>query len=137
MRPVSRVLRRTEVSEGHRREADAAFRFLCLGHTLLGYVSALGAHRQRIEGWQLRPLLMSCLDAIDGQLQALAQQLASGGYQPLPQVDPLLAKQLELLPAAVALDERRLLRQLALIHGQLPELTLVIDQLLEGRALAK
>ncbi len=123
--------------EGHRREADAAFRFLCLSHTLLGYVSALGAHRQRIEGWQLRPLLMRGLAAIDGQLQALARQLASGGYLPLPQHDPLLVADLEQPPAMAAADERRLLRQLALIFSQLPDLTLVIDQLLVRDGSAK
>ena len=118
--------------EGHRREADAAFRFLGLSHTLLGYVSALGAHRQRIENWQQRPLLTQGIEVIDSQLQSLANQLVNDSNQQLAtekQQNPQLATALEQAPALAATEERRLLRQLALILNQLPELTQVINQL--------
>lgn len=116
----------------HRREADAAFRYLGLSHTLLGYVSALGAHRQQVAGWQQQALISDAVAAIHAQLRALALQLDSASLQPMPSYDPQLTRRLELIPAGVEAAERRLLRQLALLHGQLPELHLLIDTFSTG-----
>lgn len=116
----------------HRQLADAAFRFLCLSHTLLGYVSALGAHRERIDEWLVQPLITEAEQAIERQLAELASQLASNSLQPLAACDGDLKRALEAIPAGVTGAERRLLRQLALIHGLLPELLLLADTVATG-----
>ena len=45
-----------------------AFEFLCLSHTFLSYIAALGAHRERIEDPAILSLLDQALDDIQGAL---------------------------------------------------------------------
>ena len=45
-----------------------AFEFLCLSHTFLSYIAALGAHRERIEEPAILSLLDQALDDIQGAL---------------------------------------------------------------------
>ena len=52
---------------GHfRKDAETGFRFLILSHTLLNYLSGLGAHRESLPD-----------DARDELLESAAHQLAS------------------------------------------------------------
>lgn len=70
-----------------RQDAEAGFRFLALSHTLLGYLSGLGAHREvQAENCsdQLQAVLAQYLSAYLQQLgQAVQQQT------PLPELPPL------------------------------------------------
>jgi uncharacterized membrane protein (TIGR01666 family) len=45
-----------------------AFEFLCLNHTLLSYIAALGAHREKISDQEVLQLLDQALDDIQGAL---------------------------------------------------------------------
>lgn len=45
-----------------------AFEFLCLSHTFLSYIAALGAHREQIQDQQVLSLLDQALDDIQGAL---------------------------------------------------------------------
>jgi uncharacterized membrane protein (TIGR01666 family) len=45
-----------------------AFEFLCLNHTLLSYIAALGAHREKIQDLEILELLDQALDNIQGSL---------------------------------------------------------------------
>ncbi|KXO86183.1 hypothetical protein AYK86_02765 [Acinetobacter venetianus] len=45
-----------------------AFEFLCLSHTFLSYVAALGAHREQIQDQEVLSLLDQALDDIQGAL---------------------------------------------------------------------
>ena len=45
-----------------------AFEFLCLNHTLLSYIAALGAHREKIQDPEILELLDQALDNIQGSL---------------------------------------------------------------------
>ena len=45
-----------------------AFEFLCLNHTFLSYIAALGAHREKIQDQQVLNLLDQALDDIRGAL---------------------------------------------------------------------
>ena len=45
-----------------------AFEFLCLSHTFLSYIAALGAHRERIDEPEILSLLDQALDDIQGAL---------------------------------------------------------------------
>ncbi|AUI89336.1 YccS family putative transporter [Xanthomonas oryzae] len=107
----------------YRRNLDAGFRFLALSNTLLGYLSALGAHRAALEGEH---------DAAIAQageyLQRALSEIASavGQRQPLPVHD-----ESEELATAEALEQhavqlppkQRLVRdQLALTLRLLPKL---------------
>ena len=61
---------------GHfRRQTDIGFRFLLLSHTLLSYISALGAHRETLAHAPTYPKLNQEAQLIAGSLEKIAQQL--------------------------------------------------------------
>lgn len=98
---------------------DIAYQFLCSSHTLLGYVSALGAHRERVIEWQHADLIQAQESRIQTRLAQISAALASHS--------PVSAETPPVLDAAASLEdaadiERRVLRQLALIESHLPEL---------------
>jgi len=104
-----------------RRNLDAGFRFLALSNVLLGYLSALGAHRERL-----------VLDAttreaglyLQEALGTIASRLAE--RQPLPPVDEsheaAMAEALDDIAADAAPKQRLLRTQLALVLRLLPRL---------------
>jgi len=49
-------------------QKSMAFEFLCLNHTLLSYIAALGAHREKISDQEVLQLLDQSLDDIQGAL---------------------------------------------------------------------
>ena len=49
-------------------QKTVAFEFLCLNHTFLSYIAALGAHREKIEDQEVLNLLDQALDDIRGAL---------------------------------------------------------------------
>lgn len=49
-------------------QKSQAFEFLCLNHTLLSYIAALGAHREKIADQEVLQLLDQALDDIQGAL---------------------------------------------------------------------
>lgn len=49
-------------------QKSLAFEFLCLNHTLLSYISALGVHREKIEDQEVLDLLELALEDIRGSL---------------------------------------------------------------------
>jgi YccS/YhfK family integral membrane protein len=59
-----------------RRVADDGFRFLVLSHTLLGYLSALGAHRHRLDPVDRDHRLLTAAKGIAAYLEGLAECLA-------------------------------------------------------------
>jgi len=106
---------------GHfRRDADLGFRFLILSHTLLGHLSALGAHRERLPETDGRPQLDEAAERLAGSLEGIARELA--GNRPVAvdgTAEQALAQTLEQLPDDQD-DRLRLVQsQLALIAGQL------------------
>ena len=61
---------------GHfRRQTDIGFRFLLLSHTLLSYISALGAHRETLAHAPTYPLLNQEAQLFAARLEEIAQQL--------------------------------------------------------------
>ncbi|OUL31437.1 TIGR01666 family membrane protein [Nostoc sp. RF31YmG] len=104
-----------------RRNLDAGFRFLALSNVLLGYLSALGAHREKLE---LDAQTREAGGYLQQALSAIAEHLSQ--RQPLPAVDETVeAAMAEALDdyAADALPKQRLLRtQLALVLRLLPRL---------------
>ncbi|MCH7336696.1 YccS family putative transporter [Acinetobacter sp. NIPH 2699] len=49
-------------------QKNQAFEFLCLSHTFLSYIAALGAHREQIQDQEVLTLLDQALDDIQGAL---------------------------------------------------------------------
>ncbi|MDR3413600.1 MAG: YccS family putative transporter [Formivibrio sp.] len=101
---------------------DAAYRFLCSSHTLLGYVSALGAHRERVLVWQHEEAIRAQETRIQDRLTEIATALATHTQMVADAHFPHVS-----LEAASPSDdiegvERRVMRQLALIESHLPEL---------------
>lgn len=73
---LSRTLTSMLKEPGHfRRQTDIGFRFLLLSHTLLSYISALGAHRESLAHAPSYPMLNQEAQLIAGSLERIAQQL--------------------------------------------------------------
>ncbi len=49
-------------------QKSRAFEFLCLSHTFLSYIAALGAHREQVKDQEILKLLDQALDDIRGAL---------------------------------------------------------------------
>ncbi|WP_410015872.1 YccS family putative transporter [Sodalis sp. C49] len=96
---------------------ESAFRLLCLNHTLLSYISTLGAHRERI----VDPALMAVLDDavcyVDDALQC-QEHFAQRVEQ---ERERLIARIQRLLPDPEA-REQLVLQQISLLLDLLPEL---------------
>jgi YccS/YhfK family integral membrane protein len=113
--------------ERERLDMVASARFLVLSHTLLNYLSALGAHRGELGAGQLDEASCQAAQALQQRLEALARQLETGK---LPQ-DPME-------PAGdmgqVAVPDGSLLQaQLGLVARLLPKLEQATTRLARSR----
>jgi len=121
---LSTTLSNMLLEPGHfRKDAETGFRFLILSHTLLNYLSGLGAHRESLPD-----------DASDALLERAAQQLATSLDElatALAQNKPVaiyseeeeaLAQQLEQTPDEMDDAHRLVQTQLGLICRQLAPL---------------
>ncbi|RXE46503.1 YccS family putative transporter [Chromohalobacter israelensis] len=108
---------------GHfRKDADLGLRFLVQSHTLLGYLSALGAHRGAAGAAGANDAaVMAAGEEVADTLEHLARQLAARATVAVPEAALMShARALEAAAAEEAGDERRLLQtQLALVSRQL------------------
>ncbi|MBA2777798.1 YccS family putative transporter [Billgrantia kenyensis] len=107
-----------------RRVADDGFRFLVHSHTLLSYLSALGAHRQRLEPKESDWRLLTAAEGIADYLKRLADCLArreplAGGAA----AREALQAELTALPPVWEEEGAGLHTQLGLIVRQLEPLT--------------
>ncbi|KAA0988241.1 TIGR01666 family membrane protein [Pseudomonas sp. ANT_J12] len=131
---LSTTLANMLMEPGHfRKEADAGFRFLVLSHTLLSYLSGLGAHRET----QLPPDVREHL--IDGagvSLAASIDEIAQGLASKLPvaiqsDAEEALANELEQMPDEIDEGQRLVQTQLALICRQLGPLRTLAAHLIK------
>ena len=117
-----------------RRNLDAGFRFLALSNVLLGYLSALGAHREQLT---LDAATRQAADAVEQALSAIADSLAR--RQPLGPVDEAaqarMAEALEDMPSDAAPKQRLLRTQLALVLRLLPRLRAAAQEVVMAPAL--
>lgn len=98
-------------------QKNQAFEFLCLNHTMLSYIAALGAHREKIEDEQLLNLLDQSLNYIRNALL--------NDYMPDTNMQSLLSEtrqrlQIDQLPHPKAL---LVLQQLSLMFSIVSQLT--------------
>lgn len=109
---------------GHfRRNLEAGFRYLALSNTLLGYLSALGAHRRQLEAAEHDALVERAVTRIAEGMEAIAAAVAERrSLPPTAEEESSLADELE--AAAEDNDDgyRLVCTQLALICRLLPNL---------------
>ncbi len=109
---------------GHfRRNLEAGFRYLALSNTLLGYLSALGAHRRQLEAAEHDALVERAVTRIAEGMESIAAAVAERrSLPPTAEEETSLADELE--AAAEDNDDgyRLVCTQLALICRLLPNL---------------
>ncbi|MFB2588247.1 YccS family putative transporter [Acinetobacter sp. c1-l78] len=62
---ISTLATEPDIDEDYKQNA---FKMLCLSHTLLGYISALGAHRELVDNKDVLDILHTTLDDVKGAL---------------------------------------------------------------------
>ncbi|NBD01046.1 TIGR01666 family membrane protein [Atlantibacter hermannii] len=102
---------------------ETAFRLLCLNHSLTGYISALGAHREKVVNSDILAILDDAVCYVDDALHHLpadeskVQMALSGLTQRIREIEP---RQMS--------KEALVLQQIGLIAGLLPELSKLQNQ---------
>ena len=121
---LSTTLSNMLLEPGHfRKDAETGFRFLILSHTLLNYLSGLGAHRESLPDDARDQLLESAAQRLASSLDELADGLQRN--QPVAvysEAEEALAQQLEQAAEDVDDSHRLLQTQLGLICRQLAPL---------------
>jgi len=97
---------------------EAAFRLLCLNHTMLSYISALGAHREKLHDAETLRLLDDAACCVDGALHHEPSE--SGRIQQA--LEQLMAR-IQLRTTESDSKEQLVLQQIGLLVAHLPELT--------------
>ncbi|WP_339544046.1 YccS family putative transporter [Pseudomonas sp. RA_35y_Pfl2_P32] len=131
---LSTTLANMLMEPGHfRKEADVGFRFLVLSHTLLSYLSGLGAHRETQLPDEVREHL---IEGAGVSLAASIDEIAQGLANKLPiaihsDAEEALAAELEQMPDEIDEGQRLVQSQLALICRQLGPLRTLAAHLIK------
>ncbi|UYZ84082.1 YccS family putative transporter [Entomomonas sp. E2T0] len=114
-----------------RKDADAGFRFLVVSHTVLSYLSALGAHRETLQDdTETDALLERVISTIADDLDEIANDLLLKKPVKLKsETEESLAKELEQLPEEMDDNLKLVLTELALICRQLIRIRTLSAQL--------
>lgn len=105
---------------------EAAFRLLCLNHSFLSYISALGAHREKLENTNLLQLMDDAVCYVDDILhievvdEAKAQRMMAN-----------LAQRIQQTEADNATKEPLVLQQVGLLVALLPEIARLKQQIVQ------
>lgn len=129
---LSTTLSNMLLEPGHfRKEAEVGFRFLVLSHTLLSYLSGLGAHRESLPDDASDALIDSAAQRIAASLDELAETLREKTPVALHNdAEESLARQLEQTPEELDDAHRLVQAQLGLITRQLAPLRAATAHLL-------
>ncbi|KAA0949375.1 TIGR01666 family membrane protein [Pseudomonas sp. ANT_H14] len=136
---LSTTLANMLMEPGHfRKEADVGFRFLVLSHTLLSYLSGLGAHRETQLPAEVRAHL---IEGAGKTLAASIDEIATGlaNKQPIAiqsDTEEALAVELEQMPDEIDEGQRLVQTQLALICRQLGPLRTLATHLIKDTSAA-
>ena len=116
-----------------RKEADVGFRFLVLSHTLLSYLSGLGAHRETQLPADVREHLIEGAGVkLATSIDEIAQGLASKSAIAIQSdEEEALANELEQMPDEIDEGQRLVQTQLALICRQLGPLRTLAAHLIK------
>lgn len=108
----------------YRTSQDEAFRLLCLNHTLLSYISALGAHRTKLTDDTILRLLNDAIRYIETALQK--------GHREDLQIQAIsdaLAQRLDKCTCDNNSTEQLVLEQIRLLLSLTPDITGLIRQI--------
>ncbi|MBN0979277.1 TIGR01666 family membrane protein [Pseudomonas hygromyciniae] len=136
---LSTTLANMLMEPGHfRKEADVGFRFLVLSHTLLSYLSGLGAHRDTQLPADMREHL---IEGAGKTLASSIDEIATGlaNKQPIAvqsDAEEALAVELEQMPDEIDEAQRLVQTQLALICRQLGPLRTLAAHLIKETSAA-
>jgi len=121
---LSTTLSNMLLEPGHfRKDAETGFRFLILSHTLLNYLSGLGAHRESLPDDASDALLERAAGQLAASLDDLAKALAQNKPVAIySEEEEALAQQLEQTPEEMDDAHRLVQTQLGLICRQLAPL---------------
>jgi len=121
---LSTTLSNMLLEPGHfRKDAETGFRFLILSHTLLNYLSGLGAHRESLPDDASDALLERAAEQLAASLDDLATALAQNKPVAIySEEEEALAQQLEQIPKEMDDAHRLVQTQLGLICRQLAPL---------------
>ncbi|MBP2170656.1 putative membrane protein (TIGR01666 family) [Erwinia toletana] len=113
-------------TEAHRNPAllESAFRLLYLNHSFLSYISALGAHREKLT----RPEMLQLLDDAVCYADDVLQVESVSEQQARQMLDNLTARMAAIEPAAET-KEPLVLQQVGLLVALLPELAALKKQM--------
>lgn len=131
---LSTTLANMLMEPGHfRKEADVGFRFLVLSHTLLSYLSGLGAHRETTLPADVHEQLIDGAGAsLANSLDEIAEGLASKAPVAIhSDAEEALANSLEQMPEELEENQRLVQTQLALICRQLGPLRTLAAHLIK------
>ncbi|RWU26470.1 TIGR01666 family membrane protein [Pseudomonas alkylphenolica] len=131
---LSTTLANMLMEPGHfRKEADVGFRFLVLSHTLLSYLSGLGAHRETTLPADVHEQLIDGAGAsLANSLDEIAEGLASKAPVAIhSDAEEALANTLEQMPEELEENQRLVQTQLALICRQLGPLRTLAAHLIK------
>ncbi|WP_458729841.1 YccS family putative transporter [Pseudomonas brenneri] len=136
---LSTTLANMLMEPGHfRKEADVGFRFLVLSHTLLSYLSGLGAHRDTQLPADVREhLIEGAGKTLATSIDEIAMGLAN--KQPIAvqsDAEEALALELEQMPDEIDEAQRLVQTQLALICRQLGPLRTLAAHLIKETSAA-
>ncbi|KWU51609.1 MULTISPECIES: YccS family putative transporter [Pseudomonas] len=136
---LSTTLANMLMEPGHfRKEADVGFRFLVLSHTLLSYLSGLGAHRETQLPAEAREHL---IEGAGNTLAASIDEIATGlaNKQAIAiqsDAEEAMAAELEQMPDEIDEGQRLVQTQLALICRQLGPLRTLAAHLIKDTGAA-
>ncbi|EMD99452.1 MULTISPECIES: YccS family putative transporter [Stutzerimonas stutzeri subgroup] len=132
---LSTTLSNMLLEPGHfRKDAETGFRFLILSHTLLNYLSGLGAHRESLPDDASDALLERAAQQLATSLDDLASALAQNKPVAIYSEDEeTLAQQLEQTPDEMDDAHRLVQTQLGLICRQLAPLRSMAAHLIKQR----
>ncbi|MBH3430590.1 YccS family putative transporter [Pseudomonas alkylphenolica] len=131
---LSTTLANMLMEPGHfRKEADVGFRFLVLSHTLLSYLSGLGAHRETTLPADVHEQLIDGAGAsLANSLDEIAEGLASKAPVAIhSDAEEALANSLEQMSEELEENQRLVQTQLALICRQLGPLRTLAAHLIK------
>ncbi|ROM43277.1 TIGR01666 family membrane protein [Pseudomonas poae] len=136
---LSTTLANMLMEPGHfRKEADVGFRFLVLSHTLLSYLSGLGAHRETQLPAEVREhLIEGAGNTLAASIDGIATGLAN--KQPIAiqsDAEEAMAAELEQMPDEIDEGQRLVQTQLALICRQLGPLRTLAAHLIKDTGAA-
>ncbi len=108
---------------------DESFRFLCLNHSILNYVSALGANRTHIANNKIHHFVNSTHQDIHQSLEYMIKVLSGEPNINPPKPDETWHEQLECWRKTNQPDALMVLQQLHLIQRIMPEMQILTEQI--------